>query len=84
MSKPNQLTACATSSLQGVYTPEIHMYNEEPHPRYGYLCVSYFFKGRTRTRKDALATARVFLKQAVKMTPAEAREFLLANCIRSH
>lgn len=84
MTTPNQLTACAAATLQGVYRPEVHMYNEEVHPRYGRLKVSYFFKGNTRSRKDALATARVFLKQAEKMTHAEAREFLLTNCIRSH
>jgi len=83
MPHPNQITACASASRQGVYTPEVHMYNEEAHPRYGHLKVSYFFRGRTRSRKDALATAQGFLKQAAKMTPPEAREFLLANCTKS-
>jgi hypothetical protein len=83
MTTPNQLTACAAATLQGVYRPEVRMYNEEAHPRYGHLKVSYFFKGRTRSRKDALATAGGFLKQAAKMTPTEVREFLLANCTRS-
>ena len=84
MPTPNQLTSCASSTLQGVYTPEIHMYNEEPHPKYGLLLTRYYFKGKTRSRKDALVTARGFLKQAEKMTPPAAREFLLANCTRCH
>ena len=82
MTYPNQITACASSTLQGVYTPEVHMYNEEAHPKYGLLVTRYYFKGKTRTRKDALATAKSFIKQAKGMSPIEARQFFSANCTR--
>ena len=81
---PNQITACASSNLQGVYRPEVHFYNAEHHPRYGLLPIRYYFKGRTRSRKDALATARHWIKQVKGMAPDEARAFLSANCIRSN
>jgi len=84
MPHPNQITACASATRQGIYTPEIHMYHAEAHPRYGLLATSYFFKGRTRSRIGALDIARRIRMQAEKMTPTEAREFLLTNCIRSH
>lgn len=64
MPSPNQITACATSSLQGVYVPEVHMYPEAPHPKYGLLPQSFYFKGKTRDRKAALATARQHIKAA--------------------
>ena len=79
MPHPNQITACATATRQGIYTPEVHMYAEVAHPKYGLLPVSYFFKGRTRNRNEALATARAFVKLASNMTPSDAREFLTAH-----
>jgi len=79
MPTPNQITACASSSLQGIYRPEIHVYAAEPHPRYGLLPVRYYFKGRTRCRKTALATARSWITKAKFMTPDEARAFFAAH-----
>ena len=71
---PNQITACASSSLQGIYRPEIHVYAAAPHPRYGLLPTRYFFKGRTRSRKDALATSRLWIAKAKDMTPTTSKE----------
>ena len=82
MPVPNQITACASSTLQGVYTPEIHVYNEEAHPKYGLLLTRYYFKGKTRSRKNALATAKSFIKQAKGMSTSETRRFFSANCAR--
>jgi len=78
---PNQITACAASSLQGVYRPEIRVYAAVPHPRYGLLPASYFFRGRTRSRQAALATARDWIKQAKGMTPDDTRAFFAANSV---
>lgn len=79
MTTPNQITACATSSLQGVYVPEVRIYAETPHPRYGLLADHYFFKGKTRDRKAALAAARAHIAAMKGMTTAECRAYLDAN-----
>jgi hypothetical protein len=79
MTTPNQITVCASSDLRGIYVPEVRIYASEPHPRYGLLPTSYFFKGKTRCRKTALKTAQTFAKAAKAMTPDDARAFLAAN-----
>ena len=79
---PNQITACASSSLQGIYRPEIHVYAAAPHPRYGLLPARYFFKGRTRSRKGALATSNLWIAKAKDMTPDDARAFFAANALK--
>ena len=71
---PNQIIACTSSSLQGIYRPEIRVYPAAPHPRYGMLPARYFFKGRTRSRKDALATSRLWIAKAKDMTPTTSKE----------
>lgn len=81
MTSPNQITACSSSNLQGVYCPEVHVYGVDPHPHYGLLPVRYFFKGRSRDRAKALATARAWIKQAKGMTPDDARVFFAANAL---
>jgi len=81
MPTPNQITACATSSRQGAYRPEIHVYEATPHPSYGLLPRRFYFKGRTRSRADALATARSWIAKARGMAPDEARAFFAANSI---
>lgn len=82
MPTPNQITACATSSLQGVYVPEVRMYKSTPHEKYGLHPDHFFFKGKTRDRKAALATARSHIKQTKGMTPEEARAYFTETCIR--
>lgn len=79
MTTPNQITVCATSNLQGVYVPEVRIYASDPHPQYGLLPTSYFFKGKTRCRKTALKTAQTFAKAAKAMTPDDARAFLASH-----
>jgi len=76
MTTPNQITACATSSLQGVYVPEVRMYNETPHEKYGLMAIRYMIKGKTRDRKTAIATAREHIKNIKGFSPSAAREYL--------
>ena len=84
MTTPNQITACATSSRQGVYQPEIRMYNAEKCDRHNQLfSKSYYIKGKTRDRKTALASAREFIKEMNRLcaTDEQKRGYLDRQCM---
>lgn len=78
MTTPNQLTACATATRQGVYRGYVRMYNEE-EGRYGLLYKDFFFGPRTRDRKVAIKAVREIIKQIKDMAVDEQRLWLETN-----
>ncbi|MEH6505038.1 MAG: hypothetical protein V7786_02095 [Sulfitobacter litoralis] len=86
MPTPNQITACATASRQGIYQPEIRMYDTEKCDRHNTLFhKSFYVKGRTRDRKSALATAREFINEMSRVcaTDAQKRGYLERQCMKA-
>jgi len=84
MPVPNQITACASATKQGVYEPEVRVYNAKPHPKYGLLPKHYFFPGKARDRAKALAAAASWVKHVKDMEPDAARAYLERNCKRHY
>lgn len=78
MPQPNQLTACATATRQGVYKGYVRMYDNE-EGRYGLLYEDFYFGPRTRDRKVALKAARDAIKQIKDLTVQEQHTWLVEN-----
>lgn len=75
MPKPNQLTACATATRQGVYKGYVRMYDNKVG-KYGLLYEDFYFGPRTRDRKVALKAARSVIKILKDMSVDEQHAWL--------
>lgn len=75
MPNPNQLTACATSTKQGVYKGYVRMYNEI-EGKYGLLYEDFYFGPKTRNRSVAIKAAREVIKSLKDLTDSDKRIWL--------
>lgn len=82
MPNPNQLTACATATRQGIYKGYVRMYDSEMG-KYGLLYEEFYFGPRTRDRAKALKAVREVIKSLKGMSVEDQHTWLEENQTRS-